>query len=273
MQQSVILSTYNQPEWLGKVLRGYLFQTFGDFEMIIADDGSNQRTMEVIEGFRRFAKFPVIHIWQEDEGFQKNRILNKAIAAAGSEYLVFSDGDCIPRKDFLAVHAARAARGRFLSGGYCKLPEALSRKLMADDIESGRAFDVRWLRAHGLQGLSRSFRIGAPRALGKVMDVVTPTKATWNGHNSSGWKRDIVAVNGFNEQMQYGGEDREMGERLVNSGIQGRQIRNQAITLHLDHQRSYITPEMQWTNLDIRRNVRDTKSVWCPDGIVKRSHA
>ena len=37
---SVIISTYNQPEWLKKVLFGYENQSFRDFEIVIADDGS-----------------------------------------------------------------------------------------------------------------------------------------------------------------------------------------------------------------------------------------
>ena len=270
MKQSVIISTYNQPTWLEKALQGYLYQTLQDFELLIADDGSDERTSEVIENFRKLANFPIKHVWQEDDGFQKTRILNKAITATNGDYLVFSDGDCIPRRDFLEMHARRAVLGRFLSGGYCKLPDELSVAINGDDIRSGRVFDLGWLRAHGFKGISRSIRIGVPSAMASTFDAFTPTKATWNGHNASGWKTDILAVNGFNERMQYGGEDREMGERLTNRGICGRRIRHQAITLHLDHKRGYVTPEMILANLAIRDQVRASRSVWCPDGIQKR---
>ena len=271
MKLSVIVSTYNQPAWLEKVLHGYLYQTFRDFELLIADDGSDQRTNEVIKNFRPISNFPIRHIWQEDDGFQKTRILNKAIVAAGGDYLVFSDGDCIPRKDFLITHDGCSAHERFLSGGYCKLPYQLSTKIDADDIKSGRAFDFGWLRSNGFHGFSRGIRIAVPPKLAPVLDTLTPTKATWNGHNASGWKADILAVNGFNELMQYGGEDREMGERLTNLGIRGRQIRHQAIALHLDHKRGYATPEMIRANLAIRQQVTASRSVWCPDGIEKRA--
>ena len=98
MQQSVIISTYNQPTWLAKVLCGYLEQTFKDFELLIADDGSDSRTAEVIANFQQIADFPVKHIWHPDEGFQKCAILNKATLAASADYLIFTDGDCVPRK-------------------------------------------------------------------------------------------------------------------------------------------------------------------------------
>ena len=271
MKLSVIISTYNQPAWLEKALLGYLHQTLKDFELLIADDGSDERTTEVFHRFQRLADFTVRHIWQEDDGFQKTRILNKAIVAANGDYLVFSDGDCIPRKDFLETHFRNASKSRFLSGGYCKLTHKLSARINVDDIQSGRAFSIRWLRALGFKGGSSSIRIAAPPLLAPILDLITPTKATWNGHNASGWKDDILAVNGFNEKMQYGGEDRELGERLTHSGICGHSVRHQAITLHLDHERGYVSPKMIQKNLAIRQQVRMSRSTWCPDGIQKRS--
>ncbi len=270
MSLSVIVSTYNQPEWLHKVLHGYLIQTFQDFELLIADDGSDDRTRKIIADFQPLAKFPVRHVWQEDEGFQKCRILNKATVAATGEYLVYSDGDCIPRADFLEVHACCAAPSHFLSGGYCKLPIGLSRHLSTDDIAAGRAFDAGYLREHGLKEFSPIFKIKLPVTLGPLMDRISPTKASWNGHNASGWKSDILAVNGYNEEMQYGGQDRELGERLVNFGIRAIRIRHRALVLHLDHKRGYVTLDMLQKNRAIRDEVIATRSVWCANGIHKR---
>jgi glycosyltransferase involved in cell wall biosynthesis len=270
MKQSVIVSTYNQPEWLAKVLHGYLYQTFRDFELLIADDGSDGRTLEVIENFRKLANFPVRHIWHADEGYRRQRILNQVLLQVENEYIIMTDGDCIPRKDFLAVHAAKAQPGHFLSGGYCKLPMDLSLHVSFDDIRSARAFEVGYLRDHQLKEFSPAFKIGLPVALGQLMDTFTPTKATWNNCNASGWTKDLIAVNGFNEQMQYGGADRELGERLANYGVTGLQIRHQAIVLHLDHKRGYKTPETMKKNQAIRDEVIATRSVWCPHGIHKR---
>ena len=85
---------------------------------------------------------------------------------------------------------------------------------------------------------------------------MTPTNASWNGHNASGWKKDIMAINGFDERMQYGGQDRELGERLFNYGIKSKQIRYSAICVHLDHPRSYKTKESIDKNLEIRKNIK-----------------
>ena len=270
MSQSVIVSTYNQPEWLRKVLHAYLHQTFTDFELIIADDGSDDRTRRVIEDFKKLAKFPVHHLWHADEGYRRQTILNVALTEAARDYIVMTDGDCVPRPDFLEVHARHAKAGRFLSGGYCKLPMDLSEALTTGDIDSGRAFDAGFLRAGGLKDFSPIFKIRLPVSLAPVIDRITPTKATWNNCNASGWTRDLIAVNGFNEDMQYGGADRELGERLANHGVSGWQIRHQAVVLHLDHQRGYKTPETMAKNMAIRDEVISSGSTWCANGIQKR---
>src|SRR5262245_85520 len=120
MKLSVIISTYNNPKWLEKVLWGYESQTHRDFEVVIADDGSGEPTRELIEKFKKESSLQIIHVWHPDDGFQKSAILNKAIVASTTDYLVFSDGDCIPRNDFLEVHAQNLSPGHFLSGGYFK---------------------------------------------------------------------------------------------------------------------------------------------------------
>lgn len=268
--QSVIVSTYNQPEWLRKTLHGYLFQTFTNFEILVADDGSDERTREVIENFKKVAPFPVHHLWHADEGYRRQTILNVALQQANHDYIVMTDGDCIPRPDFLEVHARHAAPGHFLSGGYCKLPMDLSQQLTLDDIASGRAFDAGWLRSNGLREFSPRLRLGLPVALSPALDRITLTKPTWNNCNASGFREDLIAVNGFNEDMQYGGADRELGERLANLGISGLQVRNQAIVIHLDHARGYKTPETLRKNLAIRAAVVASGSRWCANGIHKR---
>lgn len=101
------------------------------------------------------------------------------------------------------------------------------------------------------------------------MNFITPAKASWNGCNSSGWKEDMLAINGFNESMQYGGLDREFGERLVNMGIRSKQIRYSAICVHLDHSRPYKNKELIERNKEIRRNVKANKIIKTPNGIEK----
>lgn len=246
---SVILSTYNQAAWLQKVLWGYCAQTVRDFELVIADDGSDQRTRILIDSFRD--QLHIIHVWQEDQGFQKTRILNKAIVQCRATYIIMSDGDCIPRADFIEVHLKCRKPNCFLSGGYSKLPLTISEEIGEEDIRLQKCFKLQWLKVKGLPRFFKNQKLAPGKFRAAFLNYFTPSKPTWNGHNASAWKRDILAVNGFDERMKYGGEDREMGERIVNIGIMACQIRYSAICLHLEHSRDYICKEALKENRSI----------------------
>jgi len=268
-ETSVIISTYNQPQWLKKVLIGYQQQTFKNFEIIIADDGSTQETKSIIEQFKDASSLAITHIWQEDKGFRKTKILNKAIQKAQATYLIFTDGDCIPRADFVETHLKLKKTNCFLSGGYFKLPLHISETISDDDIKTQRCFDKDWLLE---QGLKKSFKTNKLTATGfkeQFLNTMTPTKATFDGMNASAWKNDIVEVNGFNERMEYGGEDRELGERLINLDIKPIQIRYSAICLHLDHERSYVNETALAINKSIRKDTKKHKRIWTDFGLVK----
>ncbi len=269
MKFGVIITTYNSPVWLEKVLWGYENQTDSDFEVIIADDGSGDETIQLIENFKKRQKLNILHVWHEDDGFRKTIILNKAIQQTKSDYLMFTDGDCIPRNDTITVHKQHAQKGVFCSAGYFKLSMSVSELINEDHIKKGQIFDYKWLIAKGQPKSSKALKLTATGIKQKILNKITPTKATWNGANSSAYKEDILAVNGFDERMQYGGLDREMGERMENKGIKGKQIRYSSICLHLDHKRGYEAPEIWAKNKAIRDKVKSNKLTWTEFGIQK----
>ena len=268
---SVVISTYNHPEWLQKVLWSFKYQTFQNFEIVIADDGSETETKKCIDAFAKAVSFPIKHVWHPDNGFQKTKILNKALLQCDANYILFTDGDCIARADFLQTHINHRQTGYFLSGGYFKLPMNISKAIGKADIEQQKCFDINWLKVRGLKSSFKNNKIKVLGNIAKFLNKFTPTNATWNGHNSSAWKVDILAVNGFDERMQYGGEDRELGERMFNNGIKSKQIRYSAICLHLDHTHSYVKPEMIQTNRAIRNNTKTKRIIKTPFGIEKDS--
>ena len=267
IKASVIISTYNQPEWLQKVLIGYEQQTEPDFEIIIADDGSTETTKEVIEAFRQNSKLRLNYLWQEDKGFRKTKILNKAILKTQAHYLIFTDGDCIPRKDFVGKHLQMKRRNSFLSGGYFKLPKNISEAITKEDIVQQNCFSASWLLQ---KGLKKSFKINKLTSKGKkewLLNTFTPTKATFDGMNVSAWKKDILRVNGFDERMQYGGEDREIGERLINLGVKPIQARYSLICVHLHHERPYKNDTAFMNNMKIREATKANKVIATKNGI------
>lgn len=269
MKVSVIVSTYNSERWLEKVLIGFNQQDFADFELIIADDGSNDKTRNTIERLRPKLKMPLQHVWHEDDGFQKTKILNKAILASKTDYLIFTDGDCIPRKDFVATHFKYRQKNYFLSGGYFKMSMETSEKVSEMDIVKQNCFDSKWLKENGTPWTIKFLKLNKSSVLSRLLNFVTPTNPSWNGHNASGWKSNLVAVNGFNNEMKYGGEDRELGERLFNSGLKSKQIRYSAVCVHLEHARGYVSDEIWEKNNQIRANTKQNKTIVTPTGITE----
>jgi len=266
---SVIISTYNSPLWLEKVLYGYNNQTYRMFEVVIADDGSSEATRLLIAKLQEEVFYPIIHVWHEDNGFQKSQILNKAIQACRTPYILMSDGDCIPRKDYVEQHIKYREEGYFLSGGYFMLPMNIAQEITKEDIYTERCFAIPWLKKRGLKASFKNNKLKAKGVKAALLNAITTTNASWNGHNASGWAADIMAINGFDERMQYGGQDRELGERLFNLGIKSKQIRYHAVCIHLDHPRGYKNEQSIAKNQAIRKETRDQKKTWTPYGIVK----
>ena len=86
---AVIIATYNRKEMLRKALLAYNHQTYRNFEVIVASDGSSDGTYEMISELKPTLHYPIFYLWQEDQGFRKSRIVNKAIQFTQSPYLVF----------------------------------------------------------------------------------------------------------------------------------------------------------------------------------------
>lgn len=273
MHVEVVVTTYNSPSALDLVLWALASQDDKAFDVCIADDGSGPATRELVNTWiqnapqRRLRR--VRHVWQEDEGFQKNRILNRAIASSSASYLVFIDGDCLASPGFVARHLALACPGWFVTGGLIRLPLSATPHINPANIQSREVFHPHWLQEHGALD-SWGDRLKAavlPQRLSDALERLTPVKRTWNGCNASGWRDDLLAVNGFNETMRYGAEDVELGVRLNHLGIRGRHCRYSAPLLHLEHSRGYADPALIRANKAHVKALRRTPVHWTPHGI------
>ncbi|MEZ4617190.1 MAG: glycosyltransferase family 2 protein [Caldilineaceae bacterium] len=85
---SVVIPTYNRAHFLPRAISSVLNQTFTDFELIIADDGSTDNTQEIINSIM---DPKVKYIYQENAGGGAARNLGASIAKG--EYLTFLDSD------------------------------------------------------------------------------------------------------------------------------------------------------------------------------------
>ena len=268
MRVAVILSTYNWPHALELSLWGYAAQTWRDMQIVVADDGSGPDTAATIERVRAASGLDIVHVWHSDRGFRKNEILNRAILRTDREYLIFSDGDSIPNPRLVETHVRLSQPDRYLAGGYVKLPARVSERITADDVRAGNATRLSWLIAQGFRPGSRVFRWSGPY-LGAVLDRITTTPARWHGNNASTWRKHLLAVNGFDASMGYGGGDAALGDRLENLGVMPLRIRHRAPVVHLYHERPWLDPEVMRCIVATRQRFRASGETRAVEGIAE----
>lgn len=264
---AVIIATYNWPRALELVLWGYASQTDRDFHVVVADDGSGPETAETISRMREATGLDIRHVWHADDGFRKCEILNKAISATDAEYVIFTDGDTIPREDFVAIHRAVARPGAYAAGMCVRLPEDISAQITAEDVRSGRATDRAWLESNGVRLGRYKLRFSRSYWVNRFFDSITTSRRRFRGLNSAAWREDLLRVNGFNNRMQYGGLDAEIGDRLDNAGLEHIRVRFRAMTVHLWHKRPWREQATVESNVALRKEIQRARLVRTPDGI------
>jgi len=235
MRIAVIVTTYNRPDALAAVLEGWLAQTDRDFEVLVADDGSTPDTAAVVRHFQQRAAFPIHHVWQEDDGFRAAAIRNRALAATTADYIVFTDGDCIPPKDFVAQQRKLSERGCFLSGNRLLLSPEFTRQVLSEKIPV-HLWSLRdWLRARRQKHISRLLPL--LRLPDSALRKISPRR--WQGAktcNLSVFREDLLRVNGLDESyIGWGQEDSDLVVRLIRVGLINKSARFSAPVLHLWH--------------------------------------
>lgn len=267
MHSELVISTYQKPDYLALVLSTLAGQSQRPDSVCVADDGSDGRTATVVAAFQ--AAHPDLslrHVWHADLGFRKTLILNEAVRSSTAGYMIFIDDDCLMHPGFIGRHLHLARRGRFLTGSVIRLDASQTGDLLA----TGRVDWTAQGRPPGWQPrkLSETLKsMPLPPALMGVLDRLSPVRCSWAGGNASTFRDNILAVNGFDTRMAYGGEDKEFGARLINSGIKGRHLRYSAPLYHLDHGRSYVDPETVARNRAIILDTRATRRVRTLSGI------
>ena len=235
MKTALIVTTYNRPDALAAVLEGYCRQSDQDFELVVADDGSKEDTAEVVRQCARHAPFRLTHVWHEDQGFRAAAIRNRAVASSEADYIVFTDGDCIPSRHFVRAHKQLAEPGYFLGANRVLLSAGLTNRVLCRQvsIHTWRLFD--WLLSWSKRDINRvlplmelpdgPFRKWAPDR--------------WEGIktcNFSAWRTDLIRVNGLDESYEgWGLEDSDLVIRLLHAGVKQKSARFAATVFHLWH--------------------------------------
>ncbi len=235
MKTAVIVTTYNRPDALAAVLAGYREQDATGFELLVADDGSTGETREAVEAYAQRAPHSVQHVWQADLGFRAGAARNRALAQTHADYVIFSDGDCVPPPFFVSRHLALAEPGYFLSGNRMLLSDPFTREVLAQRLLIHRWTPRQWLTAW--------FKRDVNRALPLVRLPDGPFRkrhaTQWAGVktcNFSAWRADLARVNGFDERYAgWGLEDSDIVIRLLHAGVRHKSARFAAPVFHLWH--------------------------------------
>jgi GT2 family glycosyltransferase len=259
MRLALVVTTYERPDALARVLETIARQTSTPDELVIADDGSGAATRELIAGFASGAPYPVHHVWREHRGYGHGRMCNRGFAAAEGDYVVLLDGDMLLDSHFLADHRRAARPGCYVQG--CRI--LLDATATSHALATG---ELPRFTSRGLGIRRRLYALRAPRlslTLGTVANGLLAIKSC----NQGFWRADLLRVNGFDEELSgWGPADKELCVRLENSGVRRRSILFGAIAYHLDH------PPADRSSL--ARNIaglaasRSTGRTRCDHGIV-----
>jgi glycosyltransferase involved in cell wall biosynthesis len=261
MLVSVIVATYNRPDALAAVLSGLRDQTDTSFEVIVADDGSGPATRAVVSSFSSICEHPIVHVWHEDQGFRLSAIRNRAAVKARGDYLVFIDGDCIPRPDFVAQHRALAERGWMVAGNRVLLAEKMTHDILQQGIAVQHWAMSDWRRARRAGHINRT---GPLRylPLGTLRKLGSKRWQRVRGCNMAVWKSDLLRVNGFEEAFEgWGHEDSDFAVRLINAGVGLKKGAYATALLHLWHRENdRQLAGKNWERLQRRIASRDVRA-------------
>lgn len=227
VKTALIISTYNWPDALRLCLKSVCVQSILPDEIIIADDGSDESTKQMIDMFSKNENVLIKHVWQEDKGFRLAQIRNKAIKNADSEYLIFIDGDIILHPDFVKDHINNRKQNTFITGSRVLLSEGETRKR----LNSGeyKFSNHNYTARNKLNGIRNRFL--SLLFSGKDYGIYNV-----RGCNMSFWKNDLWEVNGFDEQFTgWGREDSDLSLRMLNSAKTKYKLKFSALQYHLFH--------------------------------------
>lgn len=235
---SVVVTTYNWPEALAACLHSLLAQQDQSFEIIVADDGSSDATHQLIKSISLKSQIAISHIYHEDRGFRAGTIRNKAVAASKGEYLLFIDGDCIVFPSFIQRHRQLSKPGYFIPGNRLLLNQWYTQQVLAQQLPlhtySCLSFLGLWMQRKINRLLPllhiplQDWRYRQPQMWQKAMTC-----------NLAVWKKDFIAVNGFDEVFEgWGYEDSDLVIRLIHQGIKRKEGRFAVPVLHLWHKQN-----------------------------------
>jgi glycosyltransferase involved in cell wall biosynthesis len=261
MKTSVIITTYNRPDALAKVLEGLRHQTRPADEIMVADDGSGHETLKTLDRFTRLFSLPLYHIRHQDSGFRAAEIRNKAILKSAGDYIILLDGDCIPTAYFIADHLALAEKGCFFQGKRVLIHKGLANRFTPEYTKSTLK-RIRYVFSRDISNRHHLIRMPFFPALypGGLSGI--------RSCNMGFFREDIFAVNGFNQDfIGWGREDSELAVRFRGYGLKRKEHPFMAICFHLWHEEN--DKKRLSVNDELLKRTINSNEYTCSNGLVQ----
>lgn len=246
---AILVSTYNWPQALELIFKSIKQQTRQPDEILVADDGSGEETARLIARYRSQFNIPIKHAWQEDVGFRKSKILNKAVKLADSDYIVEIDGDIILHPKFIEDHIRHARRGIFVQGARTMISEEKTMEILATRRARISFF------TNGIANRFNSLRFPP---LSFLIRTRARSAENTKGCNIAFWKDDFIAINGYDNHFNgWGSEDYEFAARLINIGVLKSRLKLAAVCYHLHHscnsRSQQVVNELRYSETVVKR--------------------
>ncbi len=268
---SLVIAVYNKADVLRLVLAACERQSFSNFEVILADDGSGPEVRKLLDELTPRVPFPLVHLRHEDRGWRKNIMLNNAIRASRAGHIVFIDGDCLPSRHFLLDHWNQRQEGKVLLGRRVETSQRWSKELTLEKVRNGEFEHMGWAEVmDGLRGQSLRVEDGIRIPSALLRAVLLRKVRGMLGSNFSAAKKDLVAINGFDELYDGPGcgEDSDVQYRLSLIGVTGKSLRNLAVQYHVYHPRMPVS-DPSWDRFELVKKSADPR---CKYGLEKETN-
>jgi glycosyltransferase involved in cell wall biosynthesis len=257
MKLTLIITTFNWPEALSLVILSVSQQTLLPAEIIVADDGSDKRTKDLISKLSKEINLSIIHSWQEDKGFRASRSRNKAIYKSTGDYIILIDGDSILHPNFLKDHFENAEPKYFVQGSRVLLSKKQTKQTITNGLIHFNFF------SSGLQNRKNAVH---SKFLSNIFSNKKNSLRGIKTCNLAFYRKDCLKINGFNNDFEgWGREDSDFAVRMMNSGINRKNIRFNAIQFHMWHNES--PKNLVERNNKMLDDAINNSLYWCENGI------
>lgn len=270
---SVIVPTYKDIQALDLILHALNHQTYKAFEVIIAEDDNDPELVKYLK--ENSFNYPIKHYSQEDLGWRKAKALNQSILLSEGEYLIFFDGDCLPYSTFVQAHATLMQENHVLCGRRVNLGDKMTQKLRSQElnvntVEKGLLHLWKQIKADGARHIEQGLYLHPSSWFYKTLIKVLDKKKRLVGCNFSLYKKDILAINGFDEAYPSGdvADDVDVEWRLNALGIKNKSCKYAANLLHLNHPRP-DRREAHRRNYELMQERQAKNLIQCETGITQ----